>query len=141
MKKVVISSDKAPKATGPFSQAILTENKYRLELGGQIGLNPQTGKLVEGGVSSQTEQTLKNIEGVLSELGWTLGNITKVRVFLVSMSDYLTMNEVYSKKFKDAPPARVAVAVFELPLGGLVEIDCVAEGDEISKKARVKYNL
>jgi len=141
MKKVVISSKNTPKAIGPYSQAILSANKYRLELSGQIGLNSQTDKLVEGGVGSQTEQILKNIGSILSELGWTFNNITKSRVFLISMDDYQTVNEVYSKKFEETPPARAAVAVKELPLDALIEIDCVAEGNEISKEARIKYNL
>ena len=141
MKKVAISSNKAPKAASFFSQGILTANKFRLELSGQIGLDPQTGKLVEGGISSQTEQIFSNIESILSEAGWTLNNVTKTRVFLVTMSDYQEINDVYARKFEDAPPARVAVAVKELPLGATVEIECVAEGNEISEEARAKYNL
>lgn len=139
MKKVAISSEKAPKAASFFSQGILTANRYKLELSGQIGLDPQTVKLVEGGVSSQTEQIFKNIEGVLFELGWTFDNITKTRVFLVSMSDYQEMNDIYAKKFGEAAPARVAVAVKELPLGAAVEIECVAEGNEISEEGKTKY--
>ncbi|MBU1894211.1 MAG: Rid family detoxifying hydrolase, partial [Candidatus Omnitrophica bacterium] len=128
MNKIAITSNKAPKAASFFSQGVLTANKYCLELSGQIGLDPQTGKLVEGGVSEQTEQIFRNIDGVLSELGWTFDNITKTRVFLTSMSDYQEMNDVYAKKFGDVPPARVAVAVKELPLGAAVEVECVAEG-------------
>lgn len=141
MKKIEISSNKAPKAASFFSQAVLTANEFKLELSGQIGLDPKTGKLVEGGVSSQTEQTFKNIENVLSELGWTFNNITKTRVFLVAMSDYQEMNDVYAKKFGEVPPARVAIAVKELPLGARIEIECVAEGDKFSEAARVKYGL
>ena len=140
MKKA-ISSETAPKAASFFSQGILTANKYRLELSGQIGLDPKSGKLVEGGVSSQTEQTFKNIESILSEVGWTLDHITKARVFLTSMGDYQEMNDVYAKKFGENPPARVAVAVKELPLGATVEIDCVAESNEVSEEAKSKYNL
>jgi len=141
MKKVVISSDKAPKATGPFSQAILTAGKYRLELGGQIGLDSKTSKLVEGGLASQTQKTISNIKNVLNELGWTVNNITKTRVFLTKMSDYSELNEIYAEEFVDRPPARVVVAVKELPLGALVEIDCIAEGDEISEEAEIKYSI
>jgi len=141
MKKTAISSEKAPKAASFFSQGILTANKFKLELSGQIGLNPQTGKLVENGVGSQTEQIFKNIKGVLSEVGWTFDNIIKNRVFLVAMSDYQERNDVYAKKFGDAPPARVAVAVKELPLGATVEIECVAEGNNISEEGKTKYNL
>lgn len=141
MKKVAIISNKAPKAASFFSQGVLTANKYCLELSGQIGLNPQTSKLVEGGVSDQTEQIFKNIAGVLFELGWTFDNITKTRVFLTSMSDYQEMNDVYAKKFGDVSPAKVAVAVKELPLGATVEIECIAEGNEVSKEAQKKYSL
>jgi len=141
MKKIVISSEKAPRAASFFSQGILTANKYKLELSGQIGIDPQIGKLVEGGVSSQTEQIFKNIEGILSKLGWTFNNISKTRVFLVAMSDYQEMNNVYAKKFGEAPPARIAVAVKQLPLGALVEIECSAEGDEISEEAKEKYKI
>jgi 2-iminobutanoate/2-iminopropanoate deaminase len=132
MKKIAISSNKAPKAASFFSQGILTTNKYRFELSGQIGMDPKTSKLVEGGVKAETEQIFENIQGILTELGWTFDNITKTRVFLLAMNDYQEMNEVYAKKFGKAPPARVAVAVKELPLGAMVEIECIAEGDKIS---------
>jgi len=141
MNKISISSEKAPKATSFFSQAILTSNKFRLELSGQVGLDSITGKLVEGGVGSQTEQIFINIKEILSELGWNFSNITKSRVFLTSMSDYQTMNDVYLQKFNTNPPARVAVAVKELPLGALVEIECSAEGDEISNESKDKYKI
>ena len=130
MKKA-ISSENAPKATGPFSQAILHDSKNTMELSGQIGINPQDGKLVEGGVESETEQTLKNIGAVLAEIGWDYKNIVKVRIFLVDMKDYQIVNEIYGKYFPENPPARVALAVKQLPLGALVEIECVAAGDEL----------
>lgn len=131
MKKTSISSDKAPKAASFFSQAILTANKYNLELSGQIGLDPVSSKLVEGGVAEQTKQAFKNVEAVLSELDWSLDNITKVRIYLTSMDDYKEMNDVYENKFGDTPPARAAIAVKELPLGAAVEIECVATGDDV----------
>ena len=140
MKKAV-SSENAPKAASFFSQAILTANKYRLELSGQIGLDPQTSKLVEGGAGSQTEQIFKNIEAILSEVGWSFDHVIKTRVFLTSMGDYQDMNDVYSKKFGETLPTRVAVAVKELPLGATVEIDCVAESNDVSEEAISKYNL
>ena len=141
MNKTAISSEKAPKAAPFFSQAVLTSHKYRLEISGQIGLDPSVGKLVEGGVPTQTERIFANIAGILSELGWSFDNITKSRVFLTSMADYQAMNDVYATKFGTTPPARLAVAVSELPLGASVEIDCVAEGDEVSEEARSKYSL
>lgn len=134
MKKVIISSENAPKAANFFSQAVLTTNKYTLELSGQIGLDPKTGNLVEGGVREQTERTFCNIEAILFEVGWNFENITKTRVYLTSMSDYQAMNEVYASKFQGNAPARTAVAVKELPLGALVEIECCAEGDEVIRE-------
>lgn len=139
MKKTAIVSVKAPKAAKFFSQGVLTSSKFHLELSGQIGLDPGTSKLVTGGVKEQTEQIFKNIESVLAELGWDFGNITKTRVFLVDMNDYPKMNDVYAAKFGDVPPARAAVAVKGLPLGAMVEIECVAESDEISETAQAKY--
>lgn len=141
MKKIAITSKKAPKAAIFFSQGVLIASKYHFELSGQIGIDPKTNKLVKGGVSKQTEQIFLNIAGILSEIGWTFDNITKTRVFLTSMNDYQEMNDVYGKKFGDVPPARVAVVVKELPLGAAVEIECVAEGDQISREAQMKYSL
>lgn len=133
MNKTIISSKNAPKATGPFSQAIVHSAKYNMELSGQIGINPETGSLVEGGISNETEQTLSNIEGVLSEVGWIFENVTKSRIYLVDMNDYGVVNEIYAKKFSNNPPARIALAVKDLPLGALVEIECSAVGDKIKE--------
>lgn len=134
MKKI-IATTKAPAATPLFSQAILESSKYRLEISGQIGLDGN-GKLVDGGIEAQTKQTLQNVEGIVSELGWTLENLTKVRIYLVDMADYAKVNEVYATKFTKNPPARIAIAVKALPLGALIEIECVATGDEISEIIR-----
>lgn len=131
MKKI-IHSDKAPKATGLLSQAVLHDFKFTLEVSGQIGINPQIGKLVEGGIGPQTEQTLANIQAVLSSIGWGFENIIKARIYLADMADYQTVNEIYAKKFPNDPPARIALAVKQLPLGALVEIECTAAGDNIS---------
>ena len=130
MKKV-ISSPNAPKATGPFSQAILHDSKYAMELSGQIGIDPKEGKLVGGGIEAETEQILKNIRAVLSEAGWNYTNIVKARIFLADMKDYQIVNAIYARYFPQNPPARVALAVKQLPLGALVEIECTAAGDEI----------
>ena len=133
MKKV-ISSELAPKAVGPYSQAVLFDSKFRMELSGQIGVNPKTGKLVEGGIEAETEQVLTNIKSVLSEVGWSLKNVVKARVYLTDMKDYAVVNGIYSKYFNDSPPARVALAVKQLPIGALIEIECTAAGDEIVNK-------
>jgi 2-iminobutanoate/2-iminopropanoate deaminase len=128
MPKKVISSEKAPRAIGPFSQAILVSGERMMELSGQVAIDPGTGKLVDGGIEEQTEQVLNNIGAVLSEAGWGFGNIIKARIYLTSMSDYQKVNEIYGKRFKENPPARIAIAVKELPLGALIEIECVASG-------------
>ncbi|MCX6741057.1 MAG: Rid family detoxifying hydrolase [Candidatus Parcubacteria bacterium] len=131
MKKI-IATTKAPAATPLFSQAILESSKYRLEISGQIGLD-ENGKLIDGGIEAQTRQALQNVEGIVSELGWTLENLTKVRIYLVDMADYAKVNEFYATKFTKNPPARIAIAVKALPMGALIEIECVAAGDEILK--------
>ena len=130
MKKI-IDSKNAPATTGPFSHGVLHDFKYTLELGGQVGIIPETGKLVEGGICPQTEQTLKNIKAVLAEVGWGFKNIVKVRVFLIDFKDYAAMNEIYSKYFSENSPARAAVAVKALPLDALLEIECVAAGEKV----------
>lgn len=142
INKTAVLSKKAPKPASFFSQAILTtNNQYRLEISGQIGLDPTTMQLVEGGVGWQTEQAFENVRSILEEIGWSFENITKIRVYLVNMSDYKEMNDVYLKQFGDNPPSRVAVAVKELPLGAMVELDCTVEGNIISVEALEKYNL
>ena len=131
MKKT-ISSENAPKAKGLLSPAILYSSKYTMELSGQIGINPQEGKLVDGGIEAETEQTLKNIRALLSEVGWNFKNIVKVRIFLADMKDYSVVNNICTKYFTEELPTRIALAVKELPLGALVEIECVAVGDEVA---------
>ncbi|MAG07977.1 reactive intermediate/imine deaminase [Candidatus Woesearchaeota archaeon] len=112
----------------PFSKAIVYDSKYVMELSGQVGLNPETGKLAEG-IEEQTKATLENIKDVLKEVSWNLSNIVKVRIFLADMKDYAKVNEIYSKYFTKDYPARVALAVKDLPLGALIEIECTAVGD------------
>ncbi|MBI2141831.1 reactive intermediate/imine deaminase [Candidatus Woesearchaeota archaeon] len=128
MTRKAVQSQNAPKATGPFSQAILHNYGYVMELSGQVGINPESGKLVEGGVGPETEQVLANIKAILREVGWSFNNIVKARIFLTDMKDYQIVNEIYGKSFASEPPARVTVAVKQLPLGALVEIECAAAG-------------
>ena len=130
--KTPISSNKAPKAADFYSHAVLSSCKYRLEVSGQLGLNPDGSGLVGEDLTSQTLQAFENIKAILSEVGWDLSNITKCRVYLVDMNDYQEMNQVYIEQFSEAPPARVAMAVKELPLGAKVEIECIAEGNTIT---------
>jgi 2-iminobutanoate/2-iminopropanoate deaminase len=113
----------------PFSKAILYDSKYTLEVSGQVGLDSE-GKLFET-IEEQTKGTLETIKKILEEIGWSLENVVKVRVFLSDMKYYSVMNEIYSEYFSDDYPTRVALAVKELPLGAFIEIECTAAGDDI----------
>ncbi|MEC9447700.1 MAG: RidA family protein [Candidatus Neomarinimicrobiota bacterium] len=122
--KKVIATDKAPKAIGPYSQAIEIDNT--LYLAGQIGLDPASGKLVDGGIEKQTDRVMKNLQAVLYAAGYTFDNVVQTQVFVADLNDYKAMNDVYAKYFSDAPPARAAVQAV-LPRGALVEIMMVAK--------------
>ncbi len=124
MKKNVVHTDKAPKAIGPYSQAIRTDTL--IYTAGQIGLVPATGELAAGGVEEQTHQALSNLQNVLEAAGATLGHVVKTTVFLKDMNDFPKMNAIYAEFFGDNPPARSTIAVAGLPKGGLVEIEAVA---------------
>ncbi|MDP1713851.1 MAG: RidA family protein [Anaerolineales bacterium] len=124
MKKKVIQTDKAPRAIGPYSQAIRTESM--IYTAGQIGLEPDTGELVAGGVEEQTRQVLNNLRSVLEAAGSSLEHVVKTTVFLKDMNDFPKMNSIYAGYFGENPPARSTVAVAALPKGGLVEIEAVA---------------
>ncbi len=124
MKKNVVHTDKAPKAIGPYSQAIRTDSL--IYTAGQIGLVPATGELAAGGVEEQTHQALSNLQNVLEAAGSTLGHVVKTTVFLKDMNDFSKMNAIYAEFFGDNPPARSTIAVAGLPKGGLVEIEAVA---------------
>lgn len=119
-----ITSDDAPKPVGPYSQAIVSD-PY-LFCSGQVGLDPATGELVEGGIEAQTERALANLRAVLEAAGLGPEAVIKTTVFLSSMEDFSAMNEVYARFFTDPPPARSTVAVKELPKGALVEVEVVA---------------
>ena len=124
MSKKIVHSDDAPKALGPYSQAVIYNGIVYCS--GQIGLNPQTGDFVGNSVSEQTEQVMKNLEAVLSEAGSNFANVLKCTIFLADMSDFAVVNEIYGKFFKINPPARETVAVKTLPKNALVEIGCMA---------------
>jgi 2-iminobutanoate/2-iminopropanoate deaminase len=124
MKKNIVHTDKAPKAIGPYSQAICTDTM--IFTAGQLGLDPATGELVKGLVEEQTRQSLTNLKHVLEAAGSTLGHVVKTTVFLKDMIDFPKMNAVYAEFFSENPPARSTVAVAGLPKGGLVEIEVVA---------------
>jgi 2-iminobutanoate/2-iminopropanoate deaminase len=120
----VINTDKAPKAIGPYSQAILAGNGM-LFISGQIPVNPETGKIPET-IKEQTEQVFKNIEAILTEAGYSFKDVVKTTCLLNSMDDFATMNEVYAKYYNEMLPARAAYAVEKLPMGVLVEIETIA---------------
>ena len=122
----IIHSENAPKAIGPYSQAIRAGEF--LYLSGQLGMNPETGKLAGDTVALQTEQACKNIEAILSAAGLSMDNVIKTTCFLADMADFAAFNEVYAKHFV-SKPARSCVAVKALPAGGLCEIETIAIGE------------
>ncbi|BDX36659.1 endoribonuclease L-PSP [Tenuifilaceae bacterium CYCD] len=123
MKKI-INTDHAPKAVGPYSQAV--EANGLVFISGQIPINPQITSVVEGGIKEQTEQVLKNIGAILKEAGLDYSNVVKTTCLLSDMDNFVAMNEVYAKYFTSDMPARAAYGVVKLPLGVLVEIECIA---------------
>jgi 2-iminobutanoate/2-iminopropanoate deaminase len=124
MKRQVVATDAAPKAIGPYSQAVWAGDF--LFCAGQIPLDPTTGNLIAAGIAEQTTRVLENIQGVLQSQGLDFGNVVKVTVFLSDMNNFITMNEVYAKYFTKEPPARSTVQVARLPKDALVEIEVVA---------------
>ncbi|MBN1963598.1 MAG: RidA family protein [Anaerolineae bacterium] len=120
----IISTTNAPAAVGAYSQAVKA-NGF-VFTAGQLGIDPATGQFVPGGIEAQTEQALQNVVAILEAAGTSIGNAVKATVFLADMGDFKAMNGVYLQFVKDSPPARSAVAVKDLPLGGLVEIEMVA---------------
>ncbi|MBM3420225.1 MAG: RidA family protein [Bacteroidetes bacterium] len=123
MKKI-ISTSTAPSAVGPYSQAV--EVSGTLYISGQIPLDPATGKMVEGGITEQTEQVLKNIGEILKAAGYRFSDVVKSTCLLADMSYFREMNEVYARYYSEKQPARAAFAVKGLPLGALVEIETIA---------------
>lgn len=120
-----ITTDKAPAAIGPYSQAI-DSGVGIVFVSGQLPIDPATGAFPEGGVKEQTRQSLTNAKAILESSCLSLGNVVKTTVFLADMGDFAAMNEVYAQFFAAPFPARSAVAVKTLPKGALVEIECIA---------------
>ena len=121
----VIATENAPAAVGPYSQGIRTRDL--VFTAGQLGIDPATGKFVPGGVEAQARQALTNLQAVLEAAGSSLSQAVKVTVFLQDMNDFKAVNGVYAQFFTKAPPARSAVQVAALPLGGLIEIEAIAQ--------------
>lgn len=124
MTKHTVHTDQAPKAIGPYSQAIVYDGIAYLS--GQIPLDPATGQVVEGGIAEQTERVMRNLEAVLAASGSSFKQVLKTTVFLADMAEFPKMNEVYAMYFPENPPARATVQAAGLPRGVRVEIECVA---------------
>lgn len=124
MKREVIRSDKAPKAIGPYEQAIKLEGWVFTS--GQIPLDPATGAMVEGGIGAQTRQVLENLRAVLEAAGSSMARVVRVTVYMTHLGDFAKMNEVFSEFFPQDKPARSTVGVAALPRGALVEMDVIA---------------
>ena len=121
-----ISTPQAPKAIGPYSQAICAGGFVFAP--GQLPIDPTTGEFPQGGVKEQTRQSILNAQAILKEAGLDLCNVVKTTVYLSDMNDFAAMNEVYSQFFSEPFPARSAIAVITLPKHALVEVECIAEG-------------
>jgi 2-iminobutanoate/2-iminopropanoate deaminase len=120
-----IATEKAPKAIGPYSQAIAAGNF--IFTSGQIPLDPATQQMIQGDVRAQTERVMQNLEAVLAAAGATFANVVKATIFLADLGDFTVVNEVYGKRFPSNPPARSTVQVAALPKGARVEIDLIAQ--------------
>ena len=119
-----VSTPNAPAALGPYSQAVDTGSTVYCS--GQLGLDPATGKLVEGDICAQAEQCCKNVVALLESQGLTTANVVKTTVFIADMNDFPKVNEVYKKYFCEPFPARSCVAIKSLPLGAQVEVEAIA---------------
>jgi 2-iminobutanoate/2-iminopropanoate deaminase len=126
--KVIVQTENAPHAIGPYSQAVKTNGLVFAS--GQIPTDPKTGQFVPGGIAEQTEQVLKNLSAVLEAAGSNLKRVVKTTVFLVDMQEFGAMNEVYGKFFGEEPPARATVEASRLPRDARVEIEAIALAGE-----------
>jgi 2-iminobutanoate/2-iminopropanoate deaminase len=124
--KQVVETEAAPKAIGPYSQAIRAFGPAMVFLSGQIPLNPKTGELVKGDIRLQTERVMDNLQAVLEEAGLGFKHVVKTTIYLVDLADFAAVNEAYGKRFPKKPPARATVQVAALPKGARVEIDAIA---------------
>ena len=123
-EKIIITTDKAPKAIGPYSAGV--KAGHFVYTAGQLGINPQAGKMVEGGIEAETRQALTNLKNILEAAGSSLGGVVKTTVFLRDINDFTAMNGVYAEFFTENFPARSAIQVAALPLGAAVEVEAVA---------------
>jgi len=126
MPRKAVHSDSAPKAIGPYSQAVQVEAGKMLFLSGQIPLDPKTGQPVQGDAAMQTERVMENLKAVLAAAGLDFSHVVRCGLFLIDLADFARVNEVYGRYFTGAPPARATVQVAGLPRGVRVEIDAIA---------------
>jgi 2-iminobutanoate/2-iminopropanoate deaminase len=129
MQRSIVRTAQAPAAIGPYSQAVVVpigDGKRMMFCSGQIALVPETGQLVEGDVTAQTQQVLENISAVLAAAGAGFGNVVKTTIFLASMDDFATVNAIYGERFPHDPPARSTVQAAGLPRNAKVEIEVIA---------------
>jgi 2-iminobutanoate/2-iminopropanoate deaminase len=126
MARKIVHSDDAPKAIGPYSQAVQVDAGKMTFLSGQIPLDPKTMELVQGDVVAQTEQVMKNLGAVLKASGLSFSHVVRCTIFLTDLGDFAKVNEVYGRSFTGEPPARATVQVAALPRGSKVEIDAIA---------------
>ncbi len=126
MPRKAVQTDQAPKAIGPYSQAVSVEQGRLVFLAGQIPLDPKTMEVVQGDVTVQTERVMENLKAVLAAAGMDFSHVVRCGIFLVDMADFPKVNEVYARYFQAPPPARSTVAVAGLPRGVRVEIDAIA---------------
>ena len=124
MKIKKINTEKAPKAIGPYVQANKIGNL--IFCSGQLGINPETGKLVDGGVLEEAKQVFKNIQAILEEAGSSMNHVVKTLVLLKDIADFVEVNKIYAEQFNDVLPARSAFQVAALPLNGNIEIEVIA---------------
>lgn len=128
MPKTIIQTENAPKAVGPYSQAVKLEGESLIFVSGQIALEPKTGERISGGIVQETRKVIENIKAILESAGSGLDKVVKTTVFLHSMDDFGVMNEVYTKYFTTDSPARSTIEVSRLPKGMKIEIEAVAFG-------------
>jgi len=124
LRKSTVQTDQAPKAIGPYSQAIRAGDF--IFCSGQIPLDPQSGQIVPGDIAAQTRQVMNNLEAILKAAGCDFSMVVKTTIFLADLKDFSVVNEVYGEYFKGDPPARATIQVAALPRGSLVEIEAVA---------------
>ena len=123
MEKIIVSTEQAPAAIGPYSQAVRVGKLVFLS--GQLGIDPKTGQIKDG-IVEQTKQSLENIGAILTSVGLNYSHVVKTTVFVKDLDDFQTVNEIYATYFKEGAPARSCIEVSRLPKRGLIEIECIA---------------